>query len=418
LTNWSYSYVSGPTDTNQRYYAVDGVGSNSWAYGYDQLDRLSQTIPPGPPTWQYSSYDANSNNCGRTDGSACTGTSADPVQYNAQDQLLSQNGLSYTYWGDGSMKTWHNATDSGTLTPNVQGQLATETHGPSISTAYTYRGVGQGDRAAASSSYFGNQTWTSDILGVSTELNTTQSACPCYYVHDPSGMLVEAILTSGRYFPLYDGDGSVINLRDSSGNQVDTWTYGPSGLTSSTGSVYEPWQFQGQYLDQTGGTQSNEATGNEQYHQGARYREAGWMAGSWGQQDPQDSPFATQGWNRYNYAGQDAVNLSDPNGMFFGWSCDVCGRVGGAVSSGAGFVGQWAQNLAPSLRKPAALCLTVAAGSSIAGAFIGEGGGAVPALGCLGGFVSGLVGEVFGPRTQSQYDQIDQWRGMWEPVIP
>jgi RHS repeat-associated protein len=341
LTSLSYSYISGTTDTNQRYYQVDNVGSNSWAYGYDQLDRLSQTIPPGSSTWQYSSYDANSNNCGRTDGSACQGGSSDPFQYNGADQLSYQNGLSYTYASDGSMATWSNSTDHGSLTPNLQGQLGTEYHGSSIYTNYTYRGVGQGDRATASSPYFGNQTWTSDLLGVSTELNTAQSACPCYYVHDPKGLLVEVIETTGTYYPVFDGDGSIIALTNSSGSVVDTWTYSPTGLTSSTGSVYEPWQFQGQFLDQTGGTQSNETTGNEQYHQGVRYREAGWMAGTWGQQDPLDSPFVTQGWNRYNYAGQDPVNLTDPNGMGGAPACGSVGRPCNPNVFGAGFL-NWA----------------------------------------------------------------------------
>ncbi|MGH7749183.1 MAG: hypothetical protein ACREQ5_31125, partial [Candidatus Dormibacteria bacterium] len=233
LTNLSYSYISS-TDTNQRFYQVDNVGSNNWAYGYDQLNRLATAMPTYPAPTQYSSYDANSNNCGRTNGSACTG-SGDPFQYNAKDQLLSQNGLTYTYAGDGSMNTWHNATDSGTLTENVQGQLATETHGSSISTSYTYRGIGQADRATASSSYFGNQTWTSDLLGVSTETNTSTlitTGCTCYYVHDPSGVLVEMIQTTGTYagtyFPIYDGAGSVIALTNSSGSVVDTWTYSPT----------------------------------------------------------------------------------------------------------------------------------------------------------------------------------------------
>jgi hypothetical protein len=75
--------------------------------------------------------------------------------------------------------------------------------------------------------------------------------------------------------------------------------------------------FQGKYMDQTGGSQSNEAAGNEQYQNGDRYLESGWMAGTFGEQDPLDDPFETNGWNRYNYAGQDAVNLSDPNGIYY-----------------------------------------------------------------------------------------------------
>ena len=57
------------------------------------------------------------------------------------------------------------------------------------------------------------------------------------------------------------------------------------------------------------------------------------MNGHWTQVDPANNPFQTHGWNGYNYAGDDTANLSHPNGMLFGWSCDWCGRAASAVSN-------------------------------------------------------------------------------------
>jgi RHS repeat-associated protein len=85
---------------------------------------------------------------------------------------------------------------------------------------------------------------------------------------------------------------------------VSTYQYDPYGnLTSSTGSVTNPWRFAGGYFD----------SGTGHYKFGTRYYNPGF--GRWSQQDPVrgqlNDPTSL---NRYLYAGDDPVNLTDPSG--------------------------------------------------------------------------------------------------------
>jgi RHS repeat-associated protein len=103
---------------------------------------------------------------------------------------------------------------------------------------------------------------------------------------------------------LFDGLGSIVGLTDSNGTLVSTYQYDPYGnLTSSTGSVANPWRFAGGYFDSSTGL----------YKYGTRYYDS--AIGRWSQQDPVrghlDDPTSL---NRYLYAGDDPVNFTDPSG--------------------------------------------------------------------------------------------------------
>jgi RHS repeat-associated protein len=95
-------------------------------------------------------------------------------------------------------------------------------------------------------------------------------------------------------------------LTDSNGTLVSTYQYDPYGnLTSSTGSVANPWRFAGGYFDSSTGL----------YKFGTRYYNPGF--GRWSQQDPVrgqlNDPTLL---NRYLYASDDPVNVTDPSGAF------------------------------------------------------------------------------------------------------
>ncbi len=100
------------------------------------------------------------------------------------------------------------------------------------------------------------------------------------------------------------------NLSGSSAQWSGEWTllsayaYDPYGnLTSSTGSVTNPWRFASGYFDSSTGL----------YKYGTRYYDS--AIGRWSQQDPLrgqlNDPTSL---NRYLYAGDDPVNLTDPSG--------------------------------------------------------------------------------------------------------
>lgn len=96
----------------------------------------------------------------------------------------------------------------------------------------------------------------------------------------------------------------MLGLTDSNGTLVSTYAYDPYGnLTSSTGSVANPWRFAGGYFDSSTGL----------YKFGTRYYDA--AIGRWSQQDPLrgqlNDPTSL---NRYLYAGDDPVNVTDPSG--------------------------------------------------------------------------------------------------------
>jgi YD repeat-containing protein len=85
-------------------------------------------------------------------------------------------------------------------------------------------------------------------------ISATDPSGTAYYVRDNSGQLVDEHLSSGVYYYLFDGLGSVVGLTDSSGKLVQTYQYDPySNLTSSTGTVINPWRFAGRYYDSTTG---------------------------------------------------------------------------------------------------------------------------------------------------------------------
>ena len=73
--------------------------------------------------------------------------------------------------------------------------------------------------------------------------------------------------------------------------------------TSSTGSVANPWRFAGGYFDSSTGL----------YKYGTRYYNPGF--GRWSQQDPLRGSLADPtSLNRYVYASDDPVNVTDPSG--------------------------------------------------------------------------------------------------------
>ena len=180
----------------------------------------------------------------------------------------------------------------------------TPTGGSAVSLAYT--GLGQALRITN-----GAVSQVNDQLGLNEDTGSPNT----YFTRDPSGaMLGER--RSGSYYFLHDGLGSVVAVTDTSGNVVSTYSYDPYGnATSTTGSLYQPIRYAGGYWD---GTSS---AGEALYKFGQRYYDP--STGRWTQIDPVDNPLDQHGWNQYDYAGDDPINMVDPSGMCrFHW-CDV-----------------------------------------------------------------------------------------------
>jgi len=158
----------------------------------------------------------------------------------------------------------------------------------------------------------------SSFNGISSQ---TDSSGTTYYTRCScaKGTLVDERTPAGAYYYLFDGLGSIVGLTDSNGTLVSTYQYDPYGnLTSSTGSVANPWRFAAGYFDSSTGL----------YKYGTRYYNPGF--GRWSQQDPVrghlDDPTSL---NRYLYAGDDPVNLVDPSGL---GSITITGKCLGAIA--------------------------------------------------------------------------------------
>lgn len=131
------------------------------------------------------------------------------------------------------------------------------------------------------------------------------------YIPGPNGLPLEQVTSGGSvYYYHADQIGNTRALTDSTGAVQDTWAYDPYGnVTSSTGSVVNPFRFQGQYLDATNGLY---------------YLRARWCDSNASQFAAVDRalPFTKE---RYVVVSDDPVNSTDPTGL---WTVGVCANVG------------------------------------------------------------------------------------------
>jgi YD repeat-containing protein len=243
LSNFTYSYgsqdlYSGSADTNL----------NSTTYTYDGQDRLVEASVSHLGTqindFKYQ-YDWVGNLTSSTLGIGATPTS---YSYNAANELTgsTQGSITtnYTYDADGNLSGW---TGNGAPGYSFNYNTLNQTTGINGSN-YSYSGSDQTDRVQA-----GNTSYVYSFNGISSQ---TDSSGTTYYTRCScaKGTLVDERTPTGAYYYLFDGLGSIVGLTDSNGTLVSTYQYDPYGnLTSSTGSVANPWRFAGGYLDSSTG---------------------------------------------------------------------------------------------------------------------------------------------------------------------
>ncbi len=110
----------------------------------------------------------------------------------------------------------------------------------------------------------------------------------------------------------------MVGLTDSNGTLVSTYQYDPYGnLTSSSGTVANPWRFAGGYYD----------SGTGLYKFGTCYYDP--TLGRWSQQDPLSGKLTDpNSLNRYLYVGDNPVNLTDLSGRQGRFLACMFGRLG------------------------------------------------------------------------------------------
>jgi RHS repeat-associated protein len=193
-------------------------------------------------------------------------------------------------------------------------------------------------------------------------------------INGPNGLPEEQVTSGGtRYYYHQDQIGSTLALSDSTGTQVQSYAYDPYGnLNSSSGSIANPFQFQGQYLDATSGL----------YYLRARFY------------DPDSGAFVRRdlliGVSRraYVYANDSPMNGADPSGL-------LCAGVQGGAS---GMGGNWSSGgIAGTSIGSVGFCTN---GDLFVASTVGSASGCHHAQGIFGGLGLGVFGSQNAQRAQ------------------
>jgi RHS repeat-associated protein len=312
LTN-TYSYEHETADTTLIYQDkyTQGTTSNTTNYGYDALERLLQATTEGttPSHYEYELDGAGNRMWQQVNTTGTTGGPETFYDYNSGNELecrmkakgacsksSSSELAGYTYDGVGNETaiTGYNETGNTSFSYNNLHQLKDITPPSSGEQALTYLTGGQSNLITVGSVDIQNTK-----LGLVGQINESGVS---EYARTPEGLLVDERLPSGSdYNPIYDANGDIIGLLNSSGALVQTIRYGPYGENTSAGgslaysTTNDPFGFQGGY----------QVPGSGLYHYGARYYHP--VTGRWTQPD-------SAGPESYDFAGDDPVNQVDPTG--------------------------------------------------------------------------------------------------------
>jgi len=225
--------------------------------------------------------------------------------YNNADQLVEENGVTYTYDLNGNLKTKTDAAGTTTYTWDYEDRLV-KVAGPGGTVTYEY-------------DVDGNRVSSTTSAGTTRYLVDTNRALPQVLVdYTPAGTLTASYvyaddlisMTRGsqtRYYH-FDGLGSTRLLTDEAGAVTDTYSYDAFGnLIARTGTTQNDFLFTGQQRDANAGF----------YYLRARWMDPG--VGRFTSFDPLAAsvrpPVYLHG---YVYAGADPINATDPSGLLQG----------------------------------------------------------------------------------------------------
>ncbi|WP_186760546.1 RHS repeat-associated core domain-containing protein [Arthrobacter alpinus] len=332
----SYCHAAGsvaptcPTNTSADraniQWVKDNLTGSVTAYSYDGANRLTQAAITGGTTpaitYNYS-YDVRGNRLTATTTGATT--TSQTLTANPANQISTTG---YSYDGTGNLT----ADPAGTYSYNGASQLTQATKSGTTYN-YSYAGASNNELLAQSTpnGYYKYTYGRTDAQGqpVIEQLNRDNSTA--YIEHDPVTGEPLMLRTSTGMQSLYitDGTGNPAALI-TSGNYVALATsydpYGVQTITKDAGgnaSVQNPYTFKNGIQDRT--------TGWIKY--GARYYQP--TTGRWTQQDTLDQPLDPANANRYAYAANNPINLTDPTGYSCG-SCVAKSAIGGVLGGAAG----------------------------------------------------------------------------------
>jgi len=303
-----------------------GSQTQAVSYGYDAKGQLLTVAPDGEPS-RTNVYDPNGNRLCTFEAPA-TGCD-EPAVFDAQDRLVSGNGVEYLYTDRGSLFQRDDGSTLDTFTYDVLGNLTRVERdgGPTIDYLIDAQGRRVGKQVDGT---LQRQYVWSGALRIAAELNASGAVTrrfiygnkpnvPDLIVQpDPGGTKLYRVITDHLGSPVY-----VVNISNANDVLLDA-TYDEWGqvtaFTSSTGVWPIPFGFAGGLYDAD--------TGLVRF--GARDYDP--RIGRWTSKDP----IRWEGGqaNLYVYATSNPLNLSDPEGTVVPLVAGLC-VFGGCEALGA-----------------------------------------------------------------------------------
>jgi RHS repeat-associated protein len=258
-------------------------------YTYDNIYQLTQAVVGGNLAESFT-YDAV--------GNRLTSVSPASYSYNSSNQLTSTSAATYTYDYNGNTTSKTDTNGTTYYTWDYENRLTSVTLPGQGGTVYfNYDPMGRRIRKV-----FGSVTtiYAYDGDDITEELDSGGNLVAHYTQGDGIDEPLALTGTGGTYYYHADGLGSITSLTNGSGQLAASYVYDSFGkLTTSTGTITNPFQYTGREFDTETGL----------YYYRARFYDP--KAGRFVSEDP--IRFAG-GINFYSYVENEPVSLVDPYG--------------------------------------------------------------------------------------------------------
>ena len=327
--------INGGTALSYTYDAAGNIttivenGTERVRYRYDELNQLVREDSAVQNKSIEYVYDGGGNLLARKEYAYTTGELGgvmNTVSYGYsgswKDLLTSYNGTAISYDTIGNPLTWRGGLS---FTWQNGRQLSTaQKSGLSLSYQYNASGI-RTEKTV-------NGVTTEYYLDGSSIVAEKRDTDVIWYLYDGMG-LAGFELNGTSYYYVYNGQGDVIGILDSSGNRVVTYTYdswgSPLSVTGSRASTVgqkNPIRYRGYYYDTETGL----------YLTGTRYYDP--VVGRWISGDSEMSGVGGEllGYNLFAYCFNNPVNMNDPSGHWPKWLTGAINVVGGALQAVAG----------------------------------------------------------------------------------
>ncbi len=235
-------------------------------------------------------------------GNRLTSLGVSPYTYNSGNWLTSIPGTTYNYDNNGSLTSKSDGTAYSWDFENHLSQVTLPSAGGTVNFKYDPLG-----RRIQKTFTQGSTTTTTNYVYDGPNAIEEVDANGAVVARYTQGLGIDeplAELRSGTtsYYQA-DGLGSITSLSNTAGALANTYTYDSFGkLTASSGTIVNPFQFTGRDFDS---------------ETGLRYYRTRYYDQNIGRFTSEDRSRFKGGINLYTYVGNDATNLTDPNGTAF-----------------------------------------------------------------------------------------------------